>query len=64
MQVHTVTVRLDPETGAFPPDPLAHVDGELISVDERPPDNRRNHQGLRLASASRGPTWRAHACTT
>ncbi len=34
MQLHVVTVRLDESTGEFPPQPLAHLDGELLSVGE------------------------------
>lgn len=34
MQLRLVTVRLDPETGQFPEDPLAGIEGEVLNVVE------------------------------
>jgi superfamily II DNA helicase RecQ len=34
MELHVLTLRLDPDTGAFPARPLASIPGELLSVAE------------------------------
>ncbi|MFT5685954.1 MAG: ATP-dependent DNA helicase RecQ [Myxococcota bacterium] len=34
MKLKLVTARLDPKTGCFPPDPLADLSGEVVSVVE------------------------------
>jgi len=60
MQLRLVTVSLDPETGRFPEDPLAEIDGEVLNVVE----HFFHHEGvphllLVVHERPREPGWAA-----